>query len=208
MFNPTNNPISWAEGAAGYEQQAADAIRVYPHMGTPMNGWQPNETSFFQDLYDALTGNFCVDKKRIFAAGESSGGEFAAFLGCEYGDLLRGVAPGAPKQTGWNNQQHQCKGNPVAVVIWSPMDNVLQQPNGEYFRDLYAENNECEDSSTPVEGFTDALSNCKLYDGCIPGGEVYFCAHSDPEYLSNGQPTYHGWPRFAAEMTWGVFSAL
>lgn len=204
MFNPTNNPINWAETSAGYEQAAADAIRVYPHMGTPSNGWQPNETSFFQGLYDAITSNFCVDKNAIFAGGESSGGEFAAFLGCEYGDILRGVAPGAPKMTSWNNGQHQCKGHPVAIVIWSPKDNVLAQPAGEWFRDYYKDMNECGDASQAVEGFTDALSNCKKYDGCVEGGDVYFCEHNDPEYNN----TYHGWPHFAAKMTWQTFSAL
>jgi poly(3-hydroxybutyrate) depolymerase len=204
MFNPTNNNIDWAEGAAGYEQAAPDALRVYPMMMTKGSGWQPNETSFFQGLYDAITSNFCVDKNRIFAGGESSGGEFAAFLGCEYGDILRGVAPGAPKRTGWNDMQHQCKGQPVAIVIWSPKDTELAQPTGPLFRDFYAEMNECESTSQPVEGFTDALSNCKQYDGCTDGSEVYFCEHNDPEY----ENTYHGWPRFAARMTWQVFSAL
>jgi polyhydroxybutyrate depolymerase len=204
MFNPTGNDINWAEGAAGYEQAAADAIRVYPMMATKANGWQPNETNFFQGLYDALTSNFCIDKKRIFAGGESSGGEFAAFLGCEYGDILRGVAPGAPKNTSWNNGQHQCKGHPVAIVIWSPKDNVLSQPAGQYFTDYYADMNMCGSTSTPVEGWTDALSNCKQFDDCMAGSEVYFCMHNDPEYSN----TYHGWAHFAAEMTWEVFSAL
>lgn len=204
MFNPTDNPISWAEDTAGYEQAASDGIRVYPHMGTPGDGWQPNETSFFPGLYDAITNNFCVDKSRVFAAGESSGGEFAAFLGCEYGDLLRGVAPGAPKKTSWNNRQHQCKGHPVSIVIWSPKDTILAEPAGPLFRDYYKEMNECDDTSKPVEGYTDAMSNCKQFDGCLPGSEVYFCDHNDPEYGN----TYHGWPHFAAKMTWQTFSAL
>ncbi len=204
MFNPTGNDINWAETAAGYEQAAADAIRVYPHMANKNNGWQASETSFFQGLYDAITNNFCVDKNAVFAGGESSGGEFAAFLGCEYGDLLRGVAPGAPKLTAWNNTQHECKGHPVAIVIWSPNDTVLSQPAGPTFRDYYAAMNECEETSRAVEGFTDPLSNCEQFDGCLAGSEVYFCEHNDPEYSN----TYHGWPRFAASMTWQTFSAL
>lgn len=206
MFNPTGNPISWAEQNAGYEQAASDAIRVYPHMSNQNSGWQPNETSFFQGLYDALTSSFCIDKARVFAAGESSGGEFAGFLGCEYGDLLRGVAPGAPKQTSWqiNLANHDCKGNPAAIVIWSPMDNVLQSPTGSQFRDFYHDMNMCGDSTVPVDGFTNNLSNCEMYEECAEGSPVYFCQHSDPTYSNS----YHGWPAFAGRMTWQVFSEL
>ncbi len=206
VFPPTGNPITWSEQSAGYEQAAPDAIRVYTHMSNQSSGWQPNETSFFQGLYDAITGNFCTDETRIFAGGESSGGEFAGFVGCEYGDIVRGVVPTAPKQTSWqiNLGSQNCKGNPTAIVIWSPMDNVLAQPAGPDFRDFYRDMNMCDQASSPVEGWTDSMSNCEMFEGCIEGSNTYFCMHNDPEYSN----TYHGWPHFAAEMTWQVFSAL
>jgi polyhydroxybutyrate depolymerase len=206
MFNPTNNPINWAETSAGYEQAAPEAIRVYPHPSNSMSGWQPSEISFFEGLYDAITNNFCVDKNRVFAGGESSGGEFSGFIGCEYGDLLRGIAPGAPKGTSWaiDVNQHECLGHPATIVIWSPADNVLANPTGPEFRDFYATLNECSETSMPVDGWTDDRSNCEQYEGCMEGSPVYFCQHNDPTYSNS----FHGWAAFAAEMTWEVFSAL
>lgn len=88
----------------------------------------------------------------------------------------------------------------LAIVSWSPKDT----PAGPESRDYYAEMNGCDGSSVPVEGFTDPLSNCAQFDGCMLGSDVYFCEHNDPEYSD----TYHGWPHFAASMTWQVFSAL
>jgi poly(3-hydroxybutyrate) depolymerase len=206
MFPPTGNPITWSEQSAGYEKAAPDAIRVYTHMANESSGWQPNETSFFKPFYDDITSRYCIDKNRVFAGGESSGGEFAAFIGCEQGDLVRGIAPGAPKMTSWkiDPAAHTCKGNPTAIVIWSEKDNVLQQPAGSAFRDFYRDRNMCQMTSTAVQGYTDALSNCKLFDGCKEGSNVYYCMHSDPNYGN----TYHGWAGFAAKMTWEVFSAL
>jgi polyhydroxybutyrate depolymerase len=206
VFPPTGNPITWSEQSAGYEQTAPDAIRVYTHMSVESSGWQPNETSFFKPLYDKITGDYCIDKNRVFAGGESSGGEFAGFVGCENGDLLRGVVPNAPKMTSWkiDPASHTCKGNPTAIVSWSEKDNVLQQPAGSAFRDFYRTLNMCQTTSTAVQGYTDALSNCKLFDGCKEGSNVYYCMHSDPNYGN----TYHGWPGFMAKMSWGVFSAL
>ena len=206
VFPPTGNAITWSEQSAGYEKAAPDAIRVYTHMKTESSGWQPNETSFFKPLVDDITSRYCIDKSRIFAGGESSGGEFAGFVGCEYGDLVRGIVPGAPKMTSWkiDPSAHTCKGNPTVIVSWSEKDNVLQQPAGGAFRDFYRTRNMCQTTSTAVQGYTDALSNCKVFDGCMAGSNVYFCMHSDPNYSN----TYHGWAGFTAKMSWEVFSKL
>jgi len=99
---------------------------------------------------------------------------------------------------------HTCKGNPTAIVIWSEKDNVLTQPAGPAFRDFYRDRNMCKTTSTAVQGYTDALSNCKMFDGCKEGSDTYYCMHMDPNYSN----TYHGWANFAAKMTWQVFSAL
>jgi hypothetical protein len=54
-----------------------------------------------------------------------------------------------------------------------------------------------------VAGYTDAMSNCVQYQGCDAGFPVYWCQHTDPNYSN----TNHGWPGFAANMTWSVFSS-
>ena len=204
VFPPTGNPITWSEDGAGYEQAAPEAIRVYTHMANVNSGWQPSETSFFKPLYDELASKFCIDKNRVFAAGESAGGEFAGFVGCEYGDLLLGIASGAAKVTSWNGAAHACQGHPTAIVIWSEMDTVLGQPAGPFFRDFYRDLNTCEVTSAAVAGYIDKMSNCKMFDGCMEGSNVYYCMHEDPNYSN----TYHGWPGFAGKMTWEVFSEL
>ena len=99
---------------------------------------------------------------------------------------------------------HSCKGNPTAIVIWSEKDNVLTQPVGPAFRDFYRDRNMCKTTSTAVMGYTDALSNCKMFDGCKEGSNTYYCMHMDPNYSN----TYHGWPNFMAKMSWEVFSKL
>lgn len=207
VFPPTGNPITWSEQSAGYEQSAPDAIRVYTHMSVQSNGWQPNETNFFGPLLDKITGDYCIDETRIFAGGESSGGEFAGFVGCQYGDRLRGVVPTAPKKTSYqiDLSKQNCTGNPTAIVIYSTMDNVLNNNRaGEEFTAFYREMNGCEMSDTPVEGYTDPKSNCKMFNGCMEGSNTYHCVHQDPEYSN----TYHGWPKMAGAMTWSVFDKL
>lgn len=206
MFNPTGNPITWAEGAAGFEAVAKSAIRIYPHMANQSSGWGGGDFSFFGPFYDQITADYCIDKARVFAGGESSGGEFVGALGCEHADKLRAVAPGAPKPMGAQYEldatKRQCTGQVTAVVIHSPKDNVLQQPVGEEMRDFYRDLNHCTEMSEPVDGYTDDLSNCVMYQGCDDGVPVYWCHHNDPEYGN----TYHGWPHFAAKMLWELWS--
>jgi hypothetical protein len=129
------------------------------------------------------------------------------FIGCENGDLLRGIAPGSTKSVnGWalDASKHECKGHPAAIVIQSPDDNVVHFTAGPLVRDMYSTINGCSTEADPVEGYTDMLSNCEQYRDCMAGSPVYFCQHHDPTY----QSTYHGWAAFAGKMTWEVFSKL
>jgi polyhydroxybutyrate depolymerase len=208
MFNPTNNPISWAEQSAGFESNGAkDAwIRVYPHPANSSAGWNGNDVSFFQPLYDAITGNFCVDKARVFAAGESSGGDFSSILGCEHANKLRGIGPCATKPVNGyplNASQRECTGQVTAVVIHGKNDSVVGTANGPATRDFYLEVNNCTSMSMAVTGFSDTLSNCVEYQGCDAGFPVVWCQHTDPNYSN----TNHGWPAFAAKYLWEKFSS-
>ncbi len=207
VFNPTNNPIDWAEKNAGFEGSGPKEawIRIYPHPANPSNGWGANDVSFFQPLYDQITGSFCVDKARVFATGESSGGDFSSILGCEHADKLRAVAPCATKNVGQyplNASQRKCTGQVASVVIHGKNDNVVGPENGPKTRDFYVALNHCQNMSMPVSGYTDTLSNCVMFQGCDAGFPVYWCQHTDPNYSN----TNHGWPAFAPKFLWSLFS--
>lgn len=207
MFNPTNNPIDWAEKSAGFEQNGAKdgAIRVYPHPLDEGSGWGSRDVSFFKPLYDKVTADYCADLERMFAAGESSGGDFSSILGCEHADLLRSVGPCATKNVGGyplDAGTRKCTGQVAAVVIHSEKDSIVKFVNGPPTRDFYRTLNHCGTMTTPVTGYTDVKSNCVKYEGCDAGYPVYWCQHEDPNYSN----TYHGWPGFAAKFLWELWS--
>ncbi|WP_433926564.1 PHB depolymerase family esterase [Sorangium cellulosum] len=207
MFNPTGNPISWAEQNAGFEVTGPKEawIRVYPHPANSNSGWGAGDVSFFQPFYDQITDNFCIDKARVFAAGESSGGDFSSILGCEHADKLRAVGPCATKnvpQYPLNAGTRDCTGQVTSVVIHGERDSVVGTENGPKTRDFYTALNHCGASTTPVEGYTDNLSNCVMYQDCDEGYPVYWCEHGDPNYSN----TNHGWPGFAPKFLWSLFS--
>lgn len=209
MFNPTGNPLSWAEGNAGFETTGPKEawIRAYPTMANNGNGWGPSDVAFFAPFYEQVLASFCVDKARVFAAGESSGGDFASILGCEYGDKLRATAPAATKAvSGYALDvptKRQCKGEVTAVVIHGKNDNVVGPANGPKTRDFYAALNHCSTDTMQVPEYKDTLSNCVMYQGCDAGFPVYWCNHTDPNYNN----TNHGWPAFAHKFLWELFSS-
>lgn len=208
VFNPTGNPITWAEQSAGYETNGAKtgALRVYPDPASEASGWVASDVPFFMPLYDQLTSNFCIDKTRVFAAGESSGGDFSSILGCEYAKVLRAVAPCSTKEVSaypLDVTMRKCTGEVTPIVIQGKNDSVVGPANGPKTRDFYLAVNHCRTTSVPVAGYTDTLSNCVQYQGCDDGFPVYWCQHTDPNYSN----TNHGWPAFAASFTWEVFSS-
>jgi len=207
MFNPTGNPLSWAEQSAGFESNGAKdgAIRVYPGPLSMASGWGSSDVGFFRPFYDKITADYCIDKARVFAFGESSGGDFVSILGCEYADVIRGVGPGATKNVSdypLDVSRRDCVGQVTSVVIHGKNDNVVGPENGPKTRDFYTALNHCGTTSTPVMGYTDTLSNCVEYEGCDAGYPVFWCQHTDPEYSN----TNHGWPHFAAKFLWDMFS--
>lgn len=207
MFHPTNNPLNWAEQNSGFETVGSQDtwIRVYPGAGNNASGWNGSDVDFFEPLYDTITANFCVDRARVFASGESSGGDFSSILGCEFAHLIRATAPCATKPVNGyalNAESRPCTGQVAAVIIHGAMDNVVGPENGPATRDFYTALNHCGSTSQPVEGYDDNMSNCVLFDDCDDGYPVYWCQHQDPEYSN----TNHGWPRFAGRMIYETFS--
>jgi poly(3-hydroxybutyrate) depolymerase len=209
MFNPTNNPISWAEQSAGFEVTGPREtwIRIYPHPQNSSAGWGAGDVAFFQPFYDQITANFCIDEARVFAAGESSGGDFSSILGCEHADKIRAIGPCATKnvsQYPLDATTRECAGQVTAVIIHGENDNVVGPENGPKTRDFYTALNHCGTSSMPVEGYSDTLSNCVMYQDCDDGYPVYWCQHTDPNYGN----TNHGWPAFAPKFLYSLFSSL
>ena len=206
MFNPTGNPITWAEQNAGFEGTGPKEawIRVYPHPANSSFGWGSGDVSFFDPFYAQITSSYCVDQARVFVAGESSGGDFSSILACEYGDKVAAAAPGATKPVGGYSlnvpTSRPCKGDPTVVVIHGKNDNVVGPENGPATRDFFAEVNNCGTETMPVEGYTDTLSNCVMFQGC--DAPVYWCQHTDPNYSN----TNHGWPAFAPKFLWAKLS--
>lgn len=179
----------------------AEAIVVFPN-ATPKNGvtqFDYTDHKVFDAILAEVRGLLCVDNRRVFLAGHSSGAYFANELGCFRGDQIRGIAP-AEGALGFAPATTTCKGSPAAFVMHGMLDKVNPFMNGVEASKFWATHDGCNYAMTmPV-----SPRPCVAYAGCMPGSPVVWCAHSETAYAGTG----HGWPSFATQGLWAFFKSL
>lgn len=102
-------------------------------LGEP-RGWNAflNETSnvddvqFISDLIDELEQNYCIDTRRIYVTGFSSGAMLASRVGCRLGTRVAAVAPVA----GVYAPTDHCVGVAPMLAIHGTMDTVVPFAGG------------------------------------------------------------------------------
>jgi poly(3-hydroxybutyrate) depolymerase len=105
------------------------AIFVYAQIGTssdPSAGEgcfdsDADQLYFVQALSD-VEASFCIDRKKVFSTGYSSGGIMSDLIGCFHSDLVRAVVP---VEGGLPSGQPSCPGKVDAFVIHSPLDEQI-----------------------------------------------------------------------------------
>ena len=187
---------SFTEGSS-YNLQSAmgeEAILVYPNAlpdDSDVTKWVDSDLDFFDDLYAELEENLCFDIRKVFALGHSAGAGFTHELGCQKGDILRGIGPVAG---GLTSDYSECIGQVAVIQIHGGNDTVtplgLILPTREYWIAI----NSCKKGETS-EGVD---TSCDAYGSCDTNFTVQYCEHSGG----------HEWPAFASEGIWDFFSSL
>ena len=184
---------------------ASNSIFVFPE-GIEYEqgkGWDDacsgSDMVFFDRMLVIIRNRFCVDPKRVFAAGFSWGADFVTALLCCRGDLLRAAAPASCSDEFSNPANPKSYANYPCPRPSRAAIRFTHDANGdEYYtkaqfqttRRLYGEWNGC-DSSVAAE-----LNNpCVRYEGCRT--PLIACA-----YVGIG----HSIPASWASETWAFFS--
>ncbi|GAA4619404.1 PHB depolymerase family esterase [Saccharopolyspora hordei] len=100
-FHGHRRTAEYQEELSGFS--GGDAIAVYPQGVVGTDGetaWQGapysadvDDVLFTSDLLDELQREFCVDPRRIYAAGKSNGGGFTGVLACRMSGRIAAFAP-------------------------------------------------------------------------------------------------------------------
>lgn len=206
-FHAAGNPMEQIENLTKGSDFEQKYIRAFPK--SKGSAWDyATDIGRVMTMYDALLANHCVDVKRIFATGHSSGAQLIVQIMTKVheadADHLRfkAVAPVAASRYG-----SLSRAIPV-LYIQGARDNVRNSDGSDAVKEFTVANG-CLASSTPYAPITACNSGgksvehgCRQYAGCtVP---TVWCSHDDPQYSN----TNHGWPCFATQAMHDFFAAL
>jgi polyhydroxybutyrate depolymerase len=142
-----------------------------------------------------LLAEYCIDERRIFATGHSSGAQML----CKGEQRFRAVAPVAASK-------YCAEVEPVPVLyIQGQMDAQRSGGNWEDVVRVFRSSNACAETSMPVTSISscpssfdrkDVAPGCVSYDSCTAA--TLWCSHNDNGY-NDTDGRQHGWPCFASE---------
>lgn len=184
-----------------------EAVVIYMRsFGTSWTGSELDQNvTYFDDLLAHAKATYCVDERKVFALGTSSGAHFANILACRRGPDLLAVIPGS----GERFENEGCSGRVAALVLHGIDDTSVPLDRGEAARDAYAAQNGCSSETVPPiaemhaevrEARDSGVSTygCVDFQGCTEGLPVRWCEHSEPGY----DQSTHGWPVVGGELAW------
>ncbi|MEW7280199.1 alpha/beta hydrolase-fold protein [Aquimarina sp. 2201CG1-2-11] len=214
----------WSGSVTGLEQKMTNTIFVYPdpkfrnfpNWGT-LGGWQlgpqagnangVEDINFIKELLDLIEKEYNIDSDRIFATGQSWGGDMAAIVACFMGDKFRAVAPNAANRPYWfenngsflSDEVLGCSGN-TAVWTFFGLDDehyASQQDSpgdfGKEQNDYWLNKYGCSTTSTTLNvGGVNGQS--KEYQSCST--TVRFTLYSPGQYSGGGSQPGHQPPDF------------
>jgi poly(3-hydroxybutyrate) depolymerase len=149
---------------------AGPTIFVYPSaLNTVWTDPNGQDTAFFDALFAKIEAQGCVNESRVFSLGASAGGWLTLKLACLRGALLRGVAPLATPDIGWQGPVGACNGHKMpAWMADGNSDGFFPQMIAT--ANAYAATNQCSSSTTPT-----TPSPCVAYSNCAAGYPVVWC---------------------------------
>jgi len=163
--------------------------------GNGVNQWDYNvDLQYFEDMLRYVDKRLKYDRLKVFVTGHSSGAGMTHELGCNYGDVVRGIAPHSGIQ-----RTKVCLGSVAVLQSHGTKDTLVPAGTGEAAHEFWVAYN----------GFQYDLSGPGVDPVCIDhslGGSPYamqWCLHSE-----DAGPLGHDWPSFASKATWDFFSGL
>ena len=195
-LHAAGNPNTQLQRITERSKLETDFVRAFPKSAG--NAWVYNtDIEKLSGVLDELLAEYCIDERRIFATGHSSGAQMVVQMLCKGEQRFRAVAPVAASK-------YCAELSPVPVLyIQGQMDAQRGGGNGEDVVRVFQAGNGCGARSAPLTSVASCTSSfdrkdvtpgCVTYEGCsVP---TLWCSHDDNGY-NNSDGRQHGWPCFA-----------
>ena len=192
-----NKDAAWFDTHTGLRRENEDkAVLVFGESlfrpgSTTERSWQeeaqlPDNLAYIDATVAWLRANLCIDNRRLFAAGQSSGAYFSQTLACHRGDVFRAVA----SSDGGERLFQDCKGHPGAFIRYRP-GSAGGGADSKKARDFWIEHNNCRPGTQPTN-----TPPCLAYAGCAEDAHLWECPDGGD----------HDWPAYMDKGVWNFFS--
>jgi hypothetical protein len=162
------------------------------------------EVPYFDEVLKQVSDNYCIDKGQVFVAGYSSGSWLTHLLGCQRGNVIRGIG----SASGGILVDHGTCTGPIAAILTADssdttnpiisIDAKTGTPKGSgAARDRILMANGCQMTSKP---WNPAFPGCEIYDGCPADYPVVWCLTMGQGHSTGGINSSKGF--------WTFWSAL
>jgi poly(3-hydroxybutyrate) depolymerase len=201
------NPIEQFLNLTRGSKFETEYVRAFPRSSDPGGCWNyGNDIRRVTAVYDELTSKHCVDLKRVFGTGHSSGAQMIVQI-LAHEDAathvrFKAVSPVAASDYG-------ALSGPIPVLYIHGKKDTVRGDDGASTVARFRTANGCGTTSTtysPVMGCQSSGKTvnpgCVSYDGCdVP---TIWCSHDDPQYGT----TSHGVPCFAVKAMHDFFGSF
>lgn len=201
LHGATGTYFDWFEGGFqgdGLQQEVGDqAIMVFGQAAVGSGGitlWDPaRDFAYFDNVLAEVRDRLLIDPNRVFVTGHSAGGGFTHQLGCNFGDVIRAIAPSSGALVA-----RECIGSVAVMQMQSNQDRVTPIGIVQPSRDFWVAYNGFE-LDTFADGIVPPCVDYSLGASLYP---AQWCEHSSTG--ANG----HQWWDGADEAVWAFFSSL
>lgn len=152
------------------------AFVVYPDAKGANWDYHGNvDLDFTEEILDAVSDAWCIDRAHVLAMGFSYGARFVHHLGCKRPSLVRAVVAGGGN---WD-WETDCKGPMQMLVVHRTADTTIPIKEAKEAAERWAKIDACSRGTV----VTDSAYGCFAYPDCA-AASVTFCedTHSDPSW--------------------------
>jgi polyhydroxybutyrate depolymerase len=176
--------------AAYHLEEAADGGAVFAYLDSTASTWalgQSLDLRHVDRLVQSVSGAYCIDQDRIFAAGFSAGAVFTHWVGCVRSATFRALAVTAGTDVRFDTAC--CTGTMSAIMIHGTADLSISYAQGLAARTRLLATDGCNPAPVPLD------AHCQDFTGCRAGLAVEWCGHSGDHVV----------PDWAGAEAWSFF---
>ena len=159
--------------------------------GIPCGSVGVNDFHFFEAIYDFIQSQLCVNMKKVYTVGFSTGAFLSYGLACRYPHLIAGAGTDAGGLSHDYLETCRAQNGPVPVQSFHSLTDPTVPYNGttiwagqQAVDQMWRERNGCDGTEQPINSYYSETTNCTLWNR--KGAPVEACTYNNIDHCWYG----------------------